>query len=510
MTTQFTDEEAHDALVKLALAHTSSNNKLVDSLELPKVPDAPAARPPPRLGDLGEAPPPPQNTPSFDAATNDGVASQPDEWKGYPKAEPTPLGFQPKAPRKPAPVDTELRAAQDEADKRKSLAGVGQAVTDFTERPTNFLDYAMRLGGGGVSAPPAKSKMWKDYEEEGTQALEDLKARRAGDASLRAEQQKADANDEDDNPESGKSQLLRATLSKYSPDIATSLVGKSFREMSPIAGPELAKMIEAQAASEREKNKAPPLPKPGDPLAQAKLDEEIRHHKADESRPHGKPAAAKPAAPAAPAGGGQLKLEDIADPGERAMVQGIVEGRAAAPAPGSKYGQHILALAMRVDPKLDTTKFQTYQHARSQQSTSQQVTSAKAVRHHMDLLKTAVDSLPEGMVDTPLANRVAQGMAGATGSDKYTEMQTEAKIVGAELGKALGEGDAAGREMVQHLVDPSQTKAQWAKSIPALEKLRDEMLGVYEETISDLGPTKSGEPAKPAAGGWRSRAKAVP
>ncbi len=255
-----------------------------------------------------------------------------------------------------------------------------------------------------------------------------------------------------------------------------------------------------------------PAPKPVDPTMQSMHEATIEKTKAETDALNRKPEedakrlAAHLAEVSAKRKGGGVpaakvvagQFDSIPDAGERATVKAIVEGRAPAPAPGSRSGQRIMSLVAQVAPDFDSTKYGAYQHARTEQGTNASINAAKAVTHHMDLLRDAVGRLPDGMLDSPGANRLAQGFADATGDDKYTEMKNTAAIVAAELAQALGEKDVEGRAMVARLVDPAQTKAQWAKSIPALEQLRDEKLGTYRETLQNLGPTKSGpDPVAP-------------
>ncbi len=403
-----------------------------------------------------------------------GAAPQP-----KPPADLTkPLG----APPMPAPApqeDTELRGLQDKAASDRRMGEFGKSVTAFTERPTHELDAIQQLGGVTPSRR-GHNPLWDNAGAEGEQAIADLQARRKSEGEMAAgAASKANAADRKD-PNSSTAQTYRAVLLKFAPDLAEKLAGANAEQMEKIAP-----WLESYAKNS--KPPAPAHPQHEDPLGQPKLDETIRHNKAMETRPHGQhgqPAQRTPVT--------KGSLESIADPGERETVRAIVEGRAAAPAPGSKFGQHIMGLVAQIDPNFDSSKFGAYQHARTEQSTNNTINAAKAVTHHMELLEQSIAELPDDTFDSPRLNKMGQALHSAIGSEKYTDMQTKAKIVGAELAQALGEKDVEGRAMVQHLVRPEQTKKQWAVSLPALKALRDEKLGVYAETLGKLGPQKIG------------------
>ena len=140
-----------------------------------------------------------------------------------------------KAPARPAPVrDTELEGLQADAKKRRDFSQLGQAVTDFTERPTNLLDYAQRLGGGGVSQAP-KSKMWQENAAEGDRALEDLAARRKSEAGMEAQQATRAASADDNDPNGQTAQVYRHVLLSFKPDMAEQLANATPKQMRAMA-----------------------------------------------------------------------------------------------------------------------------------------------------------------------------------------------------------------------------------------------------------------------------------
>ncbi len=379
----------------------------------------------------------------------------------------------PKPAAMPAPMPPPVNAPQDDgmeaaiaSDRRtKSMGDLGKAVTAFTERPSNELDAIQQLGGVRPSAQQ-HNPIWDD--EKGT-AVEDLSRRRKSSADAASMAAKKD-------PNSDTAKTYRAVLTKFAPDLADKLATATPEQMEKIAP-----WLESYAKEAQGR---------GDPLGREKLDETIRHNKAEEAKPHGK----QPGAPGHAVAAG--KYETISDPGERETVRAIVEGRAPAPAPGSKTGQRIMSLVAQIDPSFDSARYHAYQHTLNEQSTNPSINAAKAVTHHMELLKQSVAELPDDMIDSPTANRIGQALHGAVGSDKYTAMQSAASVVASELAQALGEKDVEGRAKVTKLVDPTQTKAQWAKSIPQLEALRDEKLGVFKETLQNLAPKHAGGAVK--------------
>jgi hypothetical protein len=129
-------------------------------------------------------------------------------------------------------TDTEMAGLQADAKKHRGEAAVGQSVADFTERPTNFLDYAQRLGGGGVSAPPAKTEMWKSHAEEGDRAIADLGARRKSEAGMAATQATAASAAEQSDPNSKTAQMYRGIITRMHPGMAEQLAGANAKQLA--------------------------------------------------------------------------------------------------------------------------------------------------------------------------------------------------------------------------------------------------------------------------------------
>ncbi len=228
-----TDQEAHDTLWRLAQAHVEGVNPPDTETAAAgtwqgEAPDAGA----PDIPDL------PEGSALTDRPRPTTVSAQAAKTATVAVAQPTApqpkvdirqsLGYRPPSADRLVQRDDELASLQTDAKQRRSDTSVGQAVSDFTERPSNFLDYAQRLGGGGVSSSPAKSSMWKDYAAEGDRAISDLEMKRKSDAGMAAS---AEASD----PRSQTADTYRSVLLKFAPDLADKLAAATPKQMLAIA-----------------------------------------------------------------------------------------------------------------------------------------------------------------------------------------------------------------------------------------------------------------------------------
>lgn len=232
-----TDQEAHDALSKMARDHVPLGGV--------NPPDEATAA----AGTMKDAPDEtPEKTMTFDgtdaAGGFDALAPDPSSAAESPAKPPPPLAppkpavdlSGPLGYRAPRPArDTELEQLQADAKDRRATAHLGQAVTDFNERPTNFLDYAQRLGGGGASAPPKKSTLWDTYEAEGEQPLKDLQARRDSAAKLAAADALAAGKAEGKDPNGERAKIYRSVLLRFSPELTGQLDSATPEQMERIA-----------------------------------------------------------------------------------------------------------------------------------------------------------------------------------------------------------------------------------------------------------------------------------
>lgn len=228
---QYTDQEAHDLLAKLADEHHRTKLGGVD----------PPSREVAAAGTMRDEPEAVREFPPLDLT--EPVQEFPPMDLTEPAA-PSPLqGNDAQPQRRPMDLskplgpmhDTELEGLQSDARARRATASLGRAVTDYAERPDHLSQYAQRLGGGGVSPGPAKSTLWNDYEAEGEQAVKDLGDRRKSEAGMRATSLAAAANDEKLNPQSETAKTYRAVLYELSPALKGQLDGATPAQMEKIA-----------------------------------------------------------------------------------------------------------------------------------------------------------------------------------------------------------------------------------------------------------------------------------
>lgn len=193
-----------------------------------------------------------------------------------------------------------------------------------------------------------------------------------------------------------------------------------------------------------------------------------------------------------------------------AVIEAMANGQLSIPSSRSKNFGDTANRILAKDKNFDETKQKTYQHTRNAQATDSALNSAKTTRDHFAELNSAVADLPDDITDSPGINRMAQGAYGAAGSAKYTRVKTIASVLGDEMAQSLKVGDMTGKENLAKLVDPAQTKKQWAVSIPTLAAMRDAKIATYDKTLSDLGPKKPEQPkaqTPQAPGGGYIRAK---
>lgn len=474
-------DNAHDALLAELEKHEAGLN--LDSMEMPSVGSVKAqlerkkTRPP-----IAEQPP---EEPPAQAAGGKVAAAPPrvDTSK--------PLGWSPPPTPAPSkPVDAELEGAQADAADRRSTASVGQAVSDFVERPTNALDYAMRLGGGGVSAPAPRSSVWKDYGAEGDRALADLSDRRKseGELSTREAAQAKAAKAQD--PKSDTAQTYRMVLQKFAPDL-------QLDNATPEQMEKIAPWLEKFAAENADALKARAV-KPADPLAREKLDEEKRHNRATEGTAGARVAAkgqhAAPT-PIAKAGDYSSVPEDV-----RETVKAIVEGRAAAPEAGSRFGAKILNYVTQIDPAFDSTKYGSYKGVKEKLSKSDEIAAITTARNH---LARAESNIPDNF-DAQSLNRIKQAFQTGAGADSLTPFETDVKIAADELAKAYGNNSEAGRSTIEHLLAPAQSKAQLRARLAEARELLTGKLSASQGQLDAVAP-KTGSGLKLGGEGKEGR-----
>lgn len=373
------------------------------------------------------------------------------------------------------PVDQELTDLQNQAAQRRQTAALGNAVTRFTEVPDYGMEAAMRLGkGGGGNTRAPHDDQWDKYSEEGDRQLKDLMTRRASESDLEKKQDEATKTAENKDANSGKAQVTRLLIYKYSPDLVGKLDDKTVDEMSPIAGPALGKMIDGMsdsqkaeviakskaasdaAKTESEKEKELERQREFDKtngLGNRQADETNRHNLATEGLGTSK-AAAKAAghgpAPVAKEGDLASVPEDI-----RAEVQRIANGDEPVPVWTSRNARLKNAVS-QFAPHLDSAGFATRKAVQEQIAKSPELVAINTASEHLALARSHV---PENF-DSQSLNRIKQVYLTQSGSDKLSPFEMDVKVAADELAKAYGNNSEAGRQTIEHLLDPNQSKEQ--------------------------------------------------
>lgn len=434
-----------------------------------------------------------------------------------------------------APVDTELMDAQRNAKDRRATASIGNAITAFTERPTNALDYMQRLGGGGVSEAPKHNTMWDDYEGEGNQAVKDLMARRASESDLLKKQKASEDEAAMDDPNSPESLFAVSLIQKNAPGL--DVAGRSASQIGKFA-PFVLKAIEengaaikAKAAADLRATEDARREQMGADKAKAKDEKEATDSKNWRSQmetrypeeigklPPGvwdsatmkvgqdlqngwetdrqKAAAAKAknkggGAPPSIAKAGDLNTvpADI-----RAQVEAIANGQQ--PAVKGKSGMRIMAAVSQYKPDYDPSNYDTYHSTKADQSKNPALIAIKTAYKHMDEALSAIDDL--GNTQSPTWNKVANWASAGSGSAKTMRARTALQAVGSEAAKAYGENDVAGREHVHALTDLNQSPEQIRANLGELKTLLGGKEEVFNQNLSAVTPEAFKKKAAPAA-----------
>jgi hypothetical protein len=151
----------------------------------------------------------------------------------------------------------------------------------------------------------------------------------------------------------------------------------------------------------------------------------------------------------------------------RETVKAIAEGRAPAPAPGSKFGARILNYVTAVKPDFDSTRYGAYKKVTESQATDKGLAAVGVAREH---LATARKLIPNN-ADPQLINRFKQAFADGSGSPEFTPFIDAASVAAHEVAKVYGIGDAEGKRMVEHLLSPAQSKEQLLAAFGTIDEL---------------------------------------
>lgn len=168
----------------------------------------------------------------------------------------------------------------------------------------------------------------------------------------------------------------------------------------------------------------------------------------------------------------------------RETVKAIVEGRAKAPDPGTRFGSQVLNYVTRVDPDFDSTKYGAYKKATEEQATAKDMVAVDVAREH---LKTARSLIPKN-VDLPWVNRFKQQLASGTGDPEFTRFMVAATVAAHETARAYGVDDQQGKEEMIHLLSSVQSPQQLTSAFDTFEELMAGKQKGRQRQIERLAP----------------------
>lgn len=180
----------------------------------------------------------------------------------------------------------------------------------------------------------------------------------------------------------------------------------------------------------------------------------------------------------------QGDLSSIPDPGDRALVAGILDGRMGPNSVSKKDATRILKLVTQVNPDFDATAFATYAGVKKHLAESGDVVALNTAYNH---LGRAAQNMPANM-DAQALNRIRQAVLTGSGSDTLTPFETDVKVAADELAKAYGNNSEAGRQAVEHLLDPKQSPAQLRARLREARELLGGKLKAYQQQFANVAP----------------------
>lgn len=196
-------------------------------------------------------------------------------------------------------------------------------------------------------------------------------------------------------------------------------------------------------------------------------------------------------APAKPVHG----LADIPDPGDRAKVQAIGEGRADITIAGLKDRGRIASLVVQAYPDFDQTKFGAYKSVVQHQATDKDIVAAATAQEH---IKQARAHIPANYGPTML-NRIRQAVLSGSGSPEMTPFEVDVKVAADEYAKALGNNAQSGRQEVEHLIAAAQSPEQLATALDEIDHLLATKQDQWKQQLQKVAPKGGATPAeKPA------------
>ena len=177
---------------------------------------------------------------------------------------------------------------------------------------------------------------------------------------------------------------------------------------------------------------------------------------------HGKGAGGPPAPPKE-----THTLEDIPDPGLRALVHSLLDGY---PLPSNidrKTKTQALELVYQINPKYDPTRGSAYEKVALHQATDPSVMALDVAREH---IKTAKAAIPKN-ADTQYINRIKQAVASGSGDPEFKPFVVASETAAHEIARINNIGDQQGKEAVLHQLDAAQSPAQLNAAFDTFEEL---------------------------------------
>ncbi len=398
-----------------------------------------------------------------------------------------------------APIDTELRDAQDKASVGRKMGAFGSAVTKALRGSDAAENAIIGRFGGSITPSVDNSSIWDRYSDEANQGVADLMSRRKSEAEMVGKREAAAKKALMEDPNSGAAIAFRGFIgSQLSPETAKYLEGKSLaqiHELAPYLDDAMKHFTEGQiagvksdqaakaAAAKAEKDALEAKYRDGRDIVK---DKQWAQGEAGKDRRAKAIAAAKAAGKAPPPM--VTSIDDV--PAElRGTVTAVIEGRAKAPDPGSRFGQTVLNYVTQIDPAFDSTNYGTYGAVKKQVATSKDLVAANTAKTHLALARAHI---PENF-DAQSINKVKQVFMNKTGSDKLTPFEMDVKIAADELAKAYGNDSEAGRSTIEHLLEPTQSRAQLSARLLEAERLLAGKIETMQKQIDKVAPKgKSG------------------
>jgi hypothetical protein len=180
------------------------------------------------------------------------------------------------------------------------------------------------------------------------------------------------------------------------------------------------------------------------------------------------------------------------------VVKAIAEGRMEAPKAASKFGADVLKYVVAYKPDFDATRFGNYAAVGKAQATGKDKMAIKVAREH---LATAKRLIPANY-DTRGLNRIKQAFVSGTGGDQLTPFETAVLVAAHEVARVYGIEDQTGKQLIEHLLDPTQSPQQLRARLATTDELIAGKERGLEEQLGAVAPTGAAPPTPtPPAGG---------